>query len=144
MPLFATINGHRATTARLHVPYAGVWTAELELDAAVDLSGAVAVKLGALELRGAVFAPRTGTFGETTAVRVVAGAGGWARTVPAKHYHNDAGISVATVAVDTAQSVGEGLRAGASNLEEWFRKGREEDSRDPIRLSCVSRQSLAW
>lgn len=109
MTLFSTINGHRVTTASLRVPYAGLWIADVELDTAVQLSGAATVELGALELRGTVVPEHTGIFGATSVARVIAGAGGWVRSVAAKHYHNDAGVTVATVALDTAQAVGETL-----------------------------------
>ncbi|WP_437671534.1 hypothetical protein [Sorangium sp. So ce131] len=107
MTLFATINGHRVLTARVHVPFAGLWYADVELDDAEQLSGAAVVKLGSLELRGTVLAPFSGTFQLSTRVRVVAGAGGWSRRCKARHFHNDAGVTLRSVLTATAADVGE-------------------------------------
>ncbi|WP_437982922.1 hypothetical protein [Sorangium sp. So ce117] len=107
MTLFASINGLRVLTASVHVPFAGLWYADVELDEEQPLSGAVVVKLGPLELRGSVLAPFSGTFQLSTRVRVVAGAGGWSRRCKARHFHNDAGVTLRSVLTATAADVGE-------------------------------------
>lgn len=107
--LFVAIEGHRATTVQLSVPFAGLWYADLDLDAVAELAGAVEVRIGPLALRGTV-APRfSGTFGQASRYRVVGGKGGWSRAVTPKHYHNDAGVKLSTVALDAARDVGETL-----------------------------------
>ncbi|WP_437285663.1 hypothetical protein [Sorangium sp. So ce406] len=107
MTFFASINGHRVLTASVHVPFAGLWYADVELDEAHELSGAAVVKLGPLELRGTVLPPFSGTFQLGTRARVVAGAGGWSRRCKARHFHNDAGVTLRSVLTATAADVGE-------------------------------------
>lgn len=105
----ATIDGHRLTALTVHVPWSGVWCADADLADQVELSGRVEIKLGSLTLSGTVMPEASGSFGLATKVRVVAGAGGWQRLVPAKHYHSDAGVRTALVLEDTARIVGERL-----------------------------------
>jgi len=103
----ATVAGQRATRLHLHVPFAGCWYADADLAEQADLRGRVEVKLGSLTLSGTVMPEASGTFGLATKARIVAGAGGWQKLVPAKHYHSDAGVKARTVLEDTARIVGE-------------------------------------
>src|SRR5262245_54813966 len=108
--LVVSLQNQRAIEARLQVPFAGLWYADVDLDAAVRLAGAVELRIGALSLRGLV-APRfSGSFGQASRFRIVGGKGGWPRAVTPKHYHNDAGVKLSTVALDTAHEVGETLQ----------------------------------
>lgn len=104
---FATINGVRATSARVFVPPSGPWYADLDVDGDGAISGAAVVKIGDLELRGTVDPTFTGSFQLSSSVRVVAGAGGWAKDTTAKGFHSDAGVKRSTVVSDIARSVGE-------------------------------------
>jgi hypothetical protein len=103
--VFAAINGHRLTSLRLCVPNLGPWHAECDLIDDAQVAGAVTLAVGELQLRGTVV--EGGTFGLQRKVRVVAGAGGWGRVVPAKDYHNDAKLKARNVADDAAREVGE-------------------------------------
>lgn len=109
---YASVSGERAIRVRLHVPPIGPWWADVDLDAtAPTLSGRVTLALGALELVGTIDASHDGTHGLQRRSRVVAGAGGWARLLPAKAYHNDARIRALTIAQDAAREAGETLSA---------------------------------
>ncbi|WP_437958597.1 hypothetical protein WME76_02305 [Sorangium sp. So ce119] len=108
MALFATINGDRVLTASLHVPFSGVWSADVELDQAKTLAGAAVVKLGGLELRGVVDPARSGAFQGRARVRVVAGAGGWfKRCKPRPFHHAGGGLTLRSAVAALAADVGE-------------------------------------
>ncbi|WP_437623393.1 hypothetical protein [Sorangium sp. So ce1151] len=108
MALFATINGERVLTARFHVPFAGLWFVDVELDRGVALAGAAVVRLGALELRGVVAPARSGAFQGRGRVRVVAGAGGWLRRCKARQFYNpNAGVTLRSAVTALAADVGE-------------------------------------
>jgi hypothetical protein len=115
MSVFATIGGVRATTARLCVPFSGVWFADLDLDGDAELAGAVTVQLGALTLQGTVLGGFSGAFGLGARYRVVGGAGGWTKIVKARHYHNDAGVKLGDVAATTASETGESITVAAES-----------------------------
>jgi hypothetical protein len=108
--LFVSLQNQRALTARLCVPFAGLWVADVDLDAAAELAGAVEMRIGTLALRGTVDPRFCGSFGQASRYRILAGKGGWSRPVTPKHYHNDAGVKLSTVALDAAREVGESLQ----------------------------------
>lgn len=107
MTVYAAIEGHRITAARLRVANVGPWTLEADLEGAPELSGRVNVEFGDLALSGTVDPSSVGVFGLQTKVRIIAGAGGWSSPVTAQHYHNDARVKARTVAEDAARAVGE-------------------------------------
>lgn len=102
-----TINGIPCSSARVFMPWAGVWLAEVELVDPQSVSGRVVVKIGGLELRGTVDSSLDGTFAGRQTVTVVAGAGSWGKTLEPKHSQNDGGIQRSRIAVEVAQEVGE-------------------------------------
>ena len=101
----ATLAGHRATSARVHIPAWGVWWADVGLDEEATLAGAVDLVVADLRLSGAVVSggPSKGR----SYYRLAGGAGGWGRTIPARSYANDAGVKLSTVLVDAATAAGE-------------------------------------
>ena len=107
-----TLNGHRATSARVNIPAWGCWYAEVALDGEHTLSGSVTLKMADLTLVGTVLSggPQKGR----SNYRIVAGAGGWGRDLPKLSYASDASVKVSTVLGDAAASVGENLAAVAS------------------------------
>ena len=109
--LFASLAGLLATRLRLHVPGLGAWVANVELDKQpqTPLTGAVTLVVGDLTLAGTIDPTGSGSFAAQGLYRVVAGAGGWGSVLPAKAYHNDAGIKVATLLADAAREAGETL-----------------------------------
>lgn len=107
MTLFTSINGLRVTAVVVRVPFAGVWFADVDLDDEVALAGAVVVRVGSLECQGTLLRSFSGSFELASRCRVVGGAGGWAKRLTPRHYHNDARVKVSTVVRDAAREVGE-------------------------------------
>lgn len=103
----ATLNKHRIVSGKVHIPKWGFWHAEVTLDSEVVLSGVVALQLADVTFNGAVVSggPSRGR----STYRIIAGAGGWGRTLKRKSYANDANDKVSTVLGDAAREVGETL-----------------------------------
>lgn len=103
----ATLNGHRVTHGIVSIPAWGCWYAEVSIDGEAKLSGSVELRVGDLDLRGTVLSggPDKGR----AHYRVVAGAGGWGRTVKASDESNDLGVRLSTVLASVATAVGEEL-----------------------------------
>ncbi|SRR6266571_1808195 len=104
---FATVNGNRVTAAHLQVTNYGPWILDLDLEGQPDLAGRVTAQIGTLQLSGMIIPQQAGTFGLQRKVRVVAGEAGWGISIPAKDYHNDAGVKARLIAEDAAREVGE-------------------------------------
>ena len=105
-----SLNGIRASSVRLLTPWTGAWVADVDLDLGerLDLaSGPAVLTIGTTQLAGTIDPAQSGRFGPRARARVVAGAGGWEKTVAAKHYHNDGGVLSAAVLATTAAEVGE-------------------------------------
>lgn len=113
---YATINGEPTSLVEVHVAATGPWWADVDCVEAPDLpaTGLVSLRVGALTLAGAVDPDAAGTFGMQRRVRVIGGAGGWGRLLPAKAYHSDAGVSALLVAQDAAREAGETIVGFAS------------------------------
>jgi hypothetical protein len=105
--LVLSLNGARANTARLVVPFAGRWVVDVELDGAAVPVGPARVTIGGLTLVGTVVPARSGAFVGVARVRVVSGAGGWSRVAPSRSYHDDAGVRRALALEQIARDVGE-------------------------------------
>lgn len=80
----ASVNDRPCLRAQVRLPRAGVWIADLVVDGAGAIEGRAVLQLGELELVGT--ASRTGIARDTATLRVLGGAGGLAREVPAKFY----------------------------------------------------------
>lgn len=107
--VFCAVAGHAVASLHATIPNKGAWIVDAELGASVSLSGRAEIAIGSLKLSGTVDPQHSGTFGQTTKVRVVAGAGAWGNTLKPKAYHNDARVKAKTVAEDAAREVGETL-----------------------------------
>ncbi len=105
----ATLNGHRVTHGRASIPAWGCWYAEVSIDGEVTLSGSVELRIADLTLRGTVLSggPDKGR----SHYRVVAGAGGWGKTVKPSDESNDLGVRLSTVLASVAGAVGETIDA---------------------------------
>lgn len=109
----STLAGHRVTSAHVTMPAWGIWYAEVSLDGEHVLSGPVELKIVDLVLRGTVIAG--GPMKGRSSYRIIAGAGGWGKEIPAKGYASDAGVKVSTVLTDAAQEAGETLSINTSD-----------------------------
>lgn len=105
----ATINGLRASSVRIHVPYVGPWFADVTVDGAMGLTGRVTIAYGQLSLVGTIDPARDGSKSDMQITRVVGGGGGWARSLVPKAYANDAGVQALLLAQDAAREAGETL-----------------------------------
>lgn len=103
----ATLAGHLVTSARATLPAWGCWYAEVAVDGEVPLAGRVELVIADLKLQGTILSggPEKGR----SSYRVVAGAGGWGKTIKATSDTNDAGVKLATVLGAAAREVGETL-----------------------------------
>jgi hypothetical protein len=100
-----TLNGASVTRARAPVPAWGRWWADLDLAEPVDQSGAAALVVAGQAMAGTIVSG--GAANGRAAYRVVGGAGGWGRNLPAKSYNDDGGVRLRTVLGDAAAEVGE-------------------------------------
>jgi len=101
----ALVAGRRATRALVTLPAWGVWYLEAALSGEHELAGVVAATVGDLALSGTIIS--AGAFNGRTFARIVAGRGGLARELPAKAYHDDAGVRASTVIRDAMTEAGE-------------------------------------
>lgn len=101
----ATFAGQRVTGARANIPEWGCWYGEAAIDGEFTLSGRVELQIADLVLKGTVLSggPDKGR----SAYRIVAGAGGWGRTIKAFSYADDASTKVSKVVADAAAAAGE-------------------------------------
>jgi hypothetical protein len=105
---FGAVNGKPFQSLELHVPQSGVWFADVRMLGDDVLSGQVTISIGDVTLSGTV-SQLSGSFGLQQVTRIVGGGGGWAKSLPAKHYHNDAGVKRDLIASDAARLCGETL-----------------------------------
>jgi hypothetical protein len=102
---FAALTGLPITKLHLVVPALGLWHADVLLAQAVDLTGPQV-----LLLSGSTWnctAVRAVDFSGARSVRLVGGAAGWRKSVPALQYASPAGVPTVTVLADAAGLVGE-------------------------------------
>jgi hypothetical protein len=103
------LGGNVCTRMRLQLPAWGCWWLDADTAEAVELTAGarVTAELGGRTFQGTIVNgyARNGV----AAYRVVGGAGGWGKTLPAKPYQNDAGVKLSTVLGDIAAAVGETL-----------------------------------
>jgi hypothetical protein len=105
---YLTANGHEITRIDLHVPNSGAWWAEVDFaDESPKATGRCDLRVGSVQLVGTFDAGASGLFAGTRRARVIGGAGGWQTMIPARAYHNDAGVPRLSIVQDAAASVGE-------------------------------------
>lgn len=117
MTSYVTIDGRPVTRARIELPATGAWWADVDLELAPAVDGRVELVAGRLRLSGTVEADRAGTYGQRRTLRLVGGAGAWATMLPARHYHNDAGVRARVVIEDAAREAGETVSIDADVAE---------------------------
>ncbi len=79
-----TANGHGVVRGALSLPRAGVWHADLDVDAPAPLTGAVTLKADGLSFQGTVV--RGDLYMGVARIRVAGGAGGLGRQARPQHY----------------------------------------------------------
>jgi len=108
MGIAASLNGNRVTDVRSTIPGWGVSYHDVTVDGNVTLSGAVTLVVADLTIAGTILTGGSSGAGRSF-FRLVAGAGGWGKQLPAKSYSNDFGVKLLTVLQDAATAVGETL-----------------------------------
>jgi hypothetical protein len=109
-----TVNGAPCTRMRMQLGSWGAGHVDADLTEPDALAGAVTVQLADVTAKGTVIAG--GVANGRAAYRIVLGAAGWATALPAKGYHNDAGVKAALVLADAARACGETLGAAPATL----------------------------
>lgn len=107
-----TLNGERCKTLRIMVPKTGPWLADVELEGSPAApSGLSTLVVGASTLTGTAAPEATSRYLTRVKARLIAGAAGWRKNLPARAYHNDVpgGVSAKSVLDSTAAACGETL-----------------------------------
>lgn len=107
MILLGTLQAQRA---RFVASWSGAWIVDVDAvlgDTHVAPTGSTVLTIGTTPLIGTIDPLASGVNGELFHARIVAGAGGWSKTVPALAFHNDAGVLSSVVRAETAAEVGE-------------------------------------
>jgi len=102
---YAALNGRRVVSGTLMIPYYGAWTADVVLSVADTIPTQTQLVIGDLTLTCAVY--RQLSSAGSRSARIVAGFGGWRKTIPAQAYSNPSGLRVSLLLGDAAKLVGE-------------------------------------
>jgi hypothetical protein len=109
-----SVNGQTCISGRVDIPGVGLWYASVDLADEVLLSGNVTLIVLDTTWQGYVIAG--GPVDGRSRYRIVAGAGGWGRDLPARAYANDAGLTVSRILADAASEAGEPTPSGLPNI----------------------------
>jgi len=147
---FATLNGVPVVSGSIAVPLVGMWTADLAIATDAAETGAATIVVGNLTLKGTIF--RADTFAGQTRARVIGGAGGWRKTLPAKPYGSPGGVTLAMVLQDAAKECGETVNVSGSNTVGQFYVRPKDLASFTLRTFCPSwyvdvngvTQTTAW
>jgi hypothetical protein len=103
----ATLNGHRVKRARVTIPDARNWLADVQLEEDVALvnGSRATLVIDGLTLQGT--SSRGGVFVGAGSYRIVGGAGGWGKQVEPQGYAAPGGVLASTVIGDVARLSGE-------------------------------------
>ena len=100
-----TLNGKKVLESRSTIPAWGASYHDVTVDGEVTFTGPVTLTISDLVVQCTVLSG--GPAHGRSFYRLVAGAGGWGKSIPAKSYANDAGVKLSTVLSDAASAVGE-------------------------------------
>jgi hypothetical protein len=103
--MFATLNGSRVTKAQVIIGFKGPWTADVWIEDATEITGAVTLVIGDLSLKGTV--TRGGNFTGQGSFRLIGGAGGWMKQLSPRYYKSPFGVKASNVLTDAGREVGE-------------------------------------
>lgn len=102
-----TANGRIVPSMSVTIPMYGAWVADVVLGDPAPLTSPVTLVLGDLTLVGTVI--RQDKFTNDVSARIVGGAAGWRKEIPAKGYAHEAGIKLSSVLSDAARECGESI-----------------------------------
>lgn len=102
-----TANGRIVPKASITFPMYGAWVADIEMPDSLKLASPVTLVIGDLTVIGTIV--RQADFAGSVSARIVGGAGGWRKEIPAKGYAHDAGIKLSSVLTDAARECGESI-----------------------------------
>lgn len=105
MSAFATLNGVNIVGGTLAIPQVGMWTADVALGTDEAETGPATIVLGNLTLQGTIY--RSSPFAGQTRARIIGGGAGWRKTLPAKSYSSQTGVSLRMILSDAAAECGE-------------------------------------
>jgi hypothetical protein len=141
-----TVGDFAAFRGTLSLPRIGVWTADLELDAAQTIEGPARIKIvEGQDLVGTVLAGDL-VHGYVCA-RIVGGAGGLVKTATPRHYNN---ATVRTVLTDLARAAGETLSSAIAesllgrSLRAWTVLARPIGEQLAALVGCGMPDGTAW
>ncbi len=118
-------NGNPVISGDIAMPHIGAWHAKLEVSASTALEGRVSLSVDGISFTGTALPGRSGRSSSRARVKLVGGAGGLSKVLPAKNYAN--GTSVRTVVADILREAGETLSVNSneptlsSSLAKWQR-----------------------
>lgn len=120
---YASLNGRRIVSGRITIPYYGIWVADILLALSDGITSPATVTIGDLSLVGSIY--RAASFTGTRSVRLIGGAGGWRKTLPAQFYQSTGGVRLSMVLGDAAAAVGETVKIATDTSlgTAWTREG---------------------
>jgi len=108
----ASLNGLPLVKASIQEPLLGVWFADVEVDSADDISGAITMVVDGVAFSASVYNPqgtqRGGIESGRWLARIVGGAAGMQTVLAAKNY---AGVNIRAIVDDILRDAGEALDA---------------------------------
>ena len=137
----STLNGARVTSSRVFIPAWGCWHASVDVDGDVAIAPGARVTLVMADLALVGTVLTGGTALGRSFYRIVGGAGGWGKAVPAASYPDDSGTKFATILGDTAQAVGETMAPIAATVRtgpNWTREA------GPASMALNTLAPAAW
>lgn len=102
-----------ADSVRVSLPRTGCWLAQVVVPELASLEGPTSVTVGDLKLVGSADLTCSTTYLTRTHLTVVGGLG-WRSVLPARHYHNDAGVKLRNVLETTAGEAKETISVSSS------------------------------
>lgn len=111
---YAVINGKRLASARITMPFYGVWCADVVLAVPDTIALSCTIQLGDLSLAGTIY--RMASFSGSRSARVIGGAAGWRKIIPAQAYSKAQGIPMSLILGDAASLVGERINLAQDQL----------------------------
>lgn len=118
-----TLNGNLILRATVLLPAWGIWWADVQIAADVEIDGAVQLDLAGLRLSGTVI--DGDTYRARGWWRIVGGAGKWRTRIPARPYDwDESGVKLGQILGDAARDAGEPigtLPTGRTNAPAFLR-----------------------